>query len=90
MGWFVIGIAITTRWKIFSLEALSIDNFFKGRYVSGDIVYDERSTTIEISCCPSALLMLFAAKICEDFKQESVLVKDYNTGHIYLADANGF
>lgn len=74
----------------FFIGALSIGNFFKGRYVSGDSVYDERSTTIEICGCPSALLMLFAAKICEDFKQESVLVKDYNTGHIYLVDANGF
>lgn len=74
----------------FFIGALTIGNFFKGRYVSGDDVFDERSTSVEICGCPSALLMLFAAKICEDFRQESVLVKDYNTGHIYLADASGF
>jgi hypothetical protein len=33
-------------------------------------------------------LLLFAIELCRAFKQESVLVKDFNTNRIFLVDGD--
>jgi hypothetical protein len=38
---------------------------------------------------PSEMLLLFAIEICKEFKQETVLVKDFNTNKIFLVDDEG-
>lgn len=34
----------------------------------------------------SEFLLLFATEVCKEFKQETALVKDYNTSKIYYAN----
>ena len=60
---------------------------FKGRYQgeNGEI-FDESSITLEFSGMSSEFLLLFATEVCKEFKQETALVKDYNTSKIYYAN----
>lgn len=68
------------------IGAFSIGNLFNGRYVSGGNVYDEKSASIEILGVPSEVLLLLGTEIANDFKQETVLIKDFNRDKFYLAD----
>jgi hypothetical protein len=69
------------------IGSFSIGNFFNGRYVDfKGRVYNEKSSSIEILGVPSEVLLLLATEIANDFKQESVLVKDFNKNRFYLAD----
>ena len=63
----------------------SIGNFVKGNYKAknGDI-YSEDSLSIEIIGINSEILKKVAKDIKIEFKQESVLVKDYNHNKIYF------
>lgn len=71
------------------LGALTIGNNFRGKYVGDNgKIYDEKSTSIELGGVPSELLLLFAIELCKAFKQESVLVKDFNTNRIFLVDGD--
>ena len=70
----------------FYLGALTIGNNFKGKYQSNNKIYNERSTSIELGGVPSEMLLLFAIELCKAFKQESVLVKDFNTNRTFLVD----
>jgi len=69
--------------------AFSIGNFFKGRYKStGGNTYDERSTSIEIIGIESKTLIQIAEEITREFNQQTVLVKDYTSGEIFLVNGN--
>lgn len=70
------------------LGALTVGNNFKGKYQSGDKIYNDKSTSIELGGVPSELLLLFAIEISKTFKQETVLVKDFNTNKIFLVNGN--
>lgn len=68
----------------------TVGNFFKGKYIgNNNEIYNDRSTSIEINDIPSEMLLLFAIEICKEFKQETVLVKDFNTNKIFLVDDEG-
>lgn len=74
--------------KIYSC---SVGNYFKGKYLSDDNhLFNEKSTTIEVNGITSSSLLLLAEYICKIFKQETVLVKDFNANKIYLADKEKF
>jgi hypothetical protein len=65
----------------------SSGNFFKGKYI--DVAgneYTEKSTSIEILGGSSEVLVRLATEIARAFKQEAVLLKDYNTGKNILID----
>lgn len=69
------------------IGAYSIGNSFRGRYVGDDgNIFNEKSTSIEINGLSSNALLRLAEFLCRVFKQETVLVKDFNNGKIYLAD----
>lgn len=72
--------------KIKDIGAFSIGNFFKGRYISNGKTFDEKSTSIEVLGIPSEILIRLATEIAKAFKQETVLLKDYNTGKNLLID----
>ena len=72
--------------KFSEIGAFSIGNAFRGRYVSDGKVYNERSISLEVLGMPTEVLMRLAAWIARDFNQESVLLKDYNTGRNLLID----
>lgn len=71
----------------YGVVGFTVGNFFKGRYPAADgSVFDETSTSIEIIGIPQAALLVLATEIAKEFKQETVLVKDYESQRIYLAD----
>lgn len=71
------------------IGAFSVGNFFKGRYVGDNgKIYDEKSISVEINGLSSKGLFELAEKLCTEFQQETVLVKDFNTNKIYLVDAD--
>ena len=67
----------------------SIGNAFRGRYVDDEgNVFDENSTSVEIDGLSSDGLLRLAETIARVFRQETVLVKDFNTMKFYLADGH--
>lgn len=69
----------------------SIGNFFKGRYIGDNgEVYNDKSSSIDLGGVPSELLLLFATKLCKEFKQEIVLVKDFNQNKLYLVNDENY
>lgn len=64
---------------------VSIGNFIKGRYKANDgTLYDEKSLSVEIIGITPDTLNKVAKDLANEFKQESVLVKNYETNKIYL------
>ena len=69
------------------IGAYSVGNFFHGRYVGDNgEKFDEKSLCLEINGLSSLSLLKIAENIAKSFGQETVLVKDLNSGKIYLAD----
>lgn len=70
------------------IGAYSVGNFFRGKYVGDNgEMYSERSLSIEINGLSSISLFKLAEKLAKEFKQETVLVKDFNKNKIYLVDS---
>jgi hypothetical protein len=64
---------------------VTIGNFVKGRYKAKDgSLYDESSLSIEIVGITSDVLNKVAEELAQEFKQETVLVKNYDENKIYL------
>lgn len=64
---------------------LTVGNFVKGRYVADNgVIYDEKSASVEIIGVQTDVLNEIANSLREEFKQESVLVKNYEDEKIYL------
>ena len=69
----------------------TLGKFLNGRYVSQKTQkpFGENSLSLELVGITSDALLNIATQICKDFDQETVLVKDYNTGNIYFVNAVG-
>jgi len=64
---------------------VTIGNFVKGRYKAKDgSLYDESSLSVEIVGITSDVLNKTAEELAQEFKQETVLVKNYHENKIYL------
>jgi hypothetical protein len=64
---------------------VTIGNFVKGRYKAKDgSLYDESSLSVEIVGITSDVLNKVAEELAQEFKQETVLVKNYDENKIYL------
>jgi len=64
---------------------VSIGNYVKGRYKSDSgNLFDESSLSIEIIGITTEVLNKVAESLASEFKQETVLVKDYTSNRIYL------
>lgn len=61
---------------------------FKGRFYDAETkkTFDEKSYTLEVVGITPYVLGLIARNICKVFNQKMVLVKDYETGKIYMED----
>lgn len=67
------------------IYGVTIGNFVKGRYKAKDgSLYDESSLSVEIIGITSDVLNKVAEELAKEFKQETVLVKNYETNKIYL------
>ena len=64
---------------------VTIGNFVRGRYKAKDgSLYDEISLSIEIVGISSDVLNKVAEELAKEFKQETVLVKNYEENRTYL------
>jgi len=70
------------------IQAYSVGNFFRGKYFDreNDKLYDEKSLSVEIIGIPEKLIVPIAEEIAKEFNQKEVLVKEYESGRIYLVD----
>ena len=69
------------------IGAYSVGRSFTGKFVGDkEEVYDEKSLSVEMNGLSGRSLLRFAEMLANAFVQETVLVKDLNTGKIYLAD----
>lgn len=60
---------------------------FKGAYRSKNgLIFSERSFTIEILGINSDILILIASEVCREFKQETVMVKDFNKNEVLFVN----
>tara|TARA_R110000772_G_scaffold20466_5_gene56894 strand:+ start:49248 stop:49826 length:579 start_codon:yes stop_codon:yes gene_type:complete len=68
-------------------SGFTIGKFVKGRYIAenGEI-FDEKSITIEVIGISSEVLLKIAENIAKEFKQETVLVKDYQKNYTCLVN----
>lgn len=61
------------------LVGWTVGKFLHGRYTGHNgQVFDEKSLSIELVGIDSSTLITIAEELCHAFKQESVLVKNYN------------
>jgi hypothetical protein len=70
--------------------AYSVGNFFRGKYFDRETgkTYDEKSLSVEIIGIPPQILTKIAESIAKDFEQKEVLVKEYDSGRIFMVDKN--
>ena len=69
------------------IVAYGVGKSFTGKFVGDkEEVYDEKSLSVEMNGLSGRSLLRFAEMLADVFRQETVLVKDLNTGKIYLAD----
>lgn len=76
--------------KKFQLVGYTVGKSYVGAYTgANDLTFNEKSYTIDVSGVDSKTLLLIATEICREFKQETVLVKDFNKEaprRIYFVD----
>ena len=69
------------------IGAYSVGKSFTGKYVGDNgEMYGEKSLSVEVNGLSGRSLLRLAEMLADAFVQETVLVKDLNTGKIYLAD----
>ena len=69
------------------IVAYGVGKSFTGKYVGDNgEMYDGKSLSVEVNGLSGRSLLRFAEMLANAFVQETVLVKDLNTGKIYLAD----
>jgi len=71
--------------KYEEIYGITVGNFVNGRYkAENGSLYDEKSLSIEIIGIRTDVLNKVAEDLAKEFKQETVLVKNYQTNGIYL------
>jgi hypothetical protein len=71
--------------KYEEIYGVTIGNFVSGRYkAKNGYLFNEDSLSIEIIGIDSIILNSVAEDLCYEFKQEAVLVKNYDSNTIYL------
>lgn len=72
------------------LVGWTIGHYFNGRYTSpkNGKQYGENSLSVEIIGVSFDQLVKIGMEICQSFRQESVLVKDFSSGRVLFVDNN--
>ena len=69
------------------IGAYSVGRSFTGKFVGDkEEVYDEKSLSVEMNGLSGRSLLRLAKMLADAFERKPMLVKDLNTGKIYLAD----
>jgi hypothetical protein len=78
----------------YELPGFTVGKNFKGSYKSKNgTTFNEKSYTVDIAGVSSDILKLISTKICREFKQEVVMVRDFNKDSIkvyFVNDKNNF
>ena len=65
----------------YELPGYTVGKNFRGSYTGKNgIPFNENSYTIDIAGVDSDALKLMASEICREFKQETVMIRDFNDG----------
>ena len=73
----------------YELPGYTVGRKFKGSYTGKNgIPFNEKSFTIDIAGVDSDTLILIASEICREFKQETVMVRDFNKNATKVYFAN--
>jgi len=65
----------------------TVGKYLRGRYHAADgSDFDENSLSVELLGLPTDVLVSIAEDLCNEFKQESVIVKDYNKNKVYIVN----
>lgn len=71
----------------FEQPGYTVGRSFRGAYKSKNgITFNEKSFTIDIAGIDSDLLILIASQICREFKQELVMVRDFNRSKVLFVN----
>ena len=71
--------------KEFNVYAWTVGHSLHGVYTGEDgRTFDENSISLDIVGVTRDQLFKIAERVCGDFKQESVLIKDYETNQVYF------
>lgn len=69
------------------LPAFTVGQKFKGHYTGKNgLSFNEKSYTVDIAGVESKFLELIATTICKEFKQESVMVRDFNKNKVFFVN----
>lgn len=69
------------------LVGWTVGHFLSGRYTAKNgTAFGENSLSVEMAGIDTDTLVNIATELCRSFDQETVLVKDYNNGKIYLVN----
>ena len=69
------------------IVAYSVGRSFTGKYVGDNgEMYDEKSLSVEVNGLSGRSLLRLAEMLAGTFMRKTMLVKDLNTGKIYLVD----
>lgn len=79
---------IDTVAKNFTLKGWTVTKGLHGKYIDrkSGIVFDEKSLSVELVGITTEVLLDVAAELCEEFKQQSVLVKSYENNDIWFVE----
>jgi len=71
----------------YGMPGYTVGKNFKGQYTSKNgMIFSEKSFTIDIAGVESDVLVLIASEICREFKQETVMVRDFNDNKVYFVN----
>lgn len=81
---------IDTVAQEFNLQGWTVTKGLHGKYTDRKTgkVFDEKSLSVELVGIPTDVLLDVAEKICDEFKQQSALVKTYEDNHIWFVSGN--
>jgi hypothetical protein len=69
----------------FNLIGYTFGKNFNGMYkAKNGKIYNEKSYTITITDVKSTILKLISERICQEFKQETVMLNDFNENKVYF------
>jgi hypothetical protein len=72
----------------FKLQGWTVTKGLHGKYLDRKtgVVFDEKSLSVELIGITTDVLLDVAEKLCDDFKQQGVLVKSYENDGIWFID----
>lgn len=74
----------------FKLKGWTVTKGLHGKYIDrkNGVVFDEKSLSVELAGISTDVLLDVAENLCNEFKQQSVLIKSYENNNIWFISGN--